>query len=148
MSYTKYKEEYLSGVSLEKIGQKYHICPYRLGKALKKDGIVIIRHNQKHNYNSSIFELIDSEEKAYWLGFLFADGYISKNKQTLEVGLSEIDKSHLEKLRLFFGGGLIRKKSYKKYKILCQHKPSRAEMREIISAENIGNPEMGIRPEG
>lgn len=34
----------------------------------------------------NIFHTIDTEEKAYWLGFLCADGYVSKNSQ-IEVGL-------------------------------------------------------------
>lgn len=30
-------------------------------------------------YNENIFDSIDSEEKAYWLGFIYADGYISSD---------------------------------------------------------------------
>ena len=48
----------------------------------------------------NIFETIDTEEKAYWLGFLYADGYISKYNQ-IEVSLSPEDKEHLIKLKLF-----------------------------------------------
>ena len=30
----------------------------------------------EYNYNEKYFETIDSEHKAYWLGFLYADGYV------------------------------------------------------------------------
>lgn len=28
---------------------------------------------KKYNFNEDYFEVIDTEEKAYWLGFLYAD---------------------------------------------------------------------------
>jgi hypothetical protein len=36
-----------------------------------------MRHTkQKYKINEDFFQEIDTEEKAYWLGFLYADGYI------------------------------------------------------------------------
>ena len=32
----------------------------------------------KYYYNKDFFEKIDTEEKAYWLGFLYADGCINR----------------------------------------------------------------------
>ena len=43
---------------------------------------------------------IDNQEKYYWLGFLFADGGVM-NKYALSVGLSIVDKDHLENFRNF-----------------------------------------------
>lgn len=55
------------------------------------------------SYNEKYFEKIDSEHKAYWLGFLYADGYVEpiyrKDKIKgfrIEIGLSEIDRYLLE----------------------------------------------------
>lgn len=48
-------------------------------------------------YNSSYFEKIDTHEKAYWLGFLYADGYVtSGDRWGLE--LSIVDKNHMQNL--------------------------------------------------
>ena len=59
----------------------------------------------EYNYNEKYFETIDNEHKAYWLGFLYADGYVEpiyrKNKIKafrIEIGLSIEDKHHLELL--------------------------------------------------
>ena len=52
--------------------------------------------------NENIFNKIDSADKAYWLGFLSADGYITKNNQ-IGLTLSEVDKEHIEKFRKFIG---------------------------------------------
>ena len=78
-----------------------------IGRILNIDRAAVSRNLKKLGYNTSrnplfkdIFHVIDSEEKAYWLGFLYADGYISKYNQ-IEVSLSPEDKEHLIKLKLF-----------------------------------------------
>ena len=38
------------------------------------EGLSIRDHTTKYQYKQDIFEIIDSSEKAYWLGFLAADG--------------------------------------------------------------------------
>ena len=57
----------------------------------------------KYSYDSNFFEKIDSEAKAYWLGFLYADGYIHRNykngkikSMSLELSLKSEDRAHLE----------------------------------------------------
>lgn len=60
------------------------------------------------NYN--YFDCIDTEEKAYWLGFIYADGYISKPERMykgkikrgnykFEISLKADDVLHLEKFK-------------------------------------------------
>ena len=55
----------------------------------------------KYEYNKDYFGKIDTSDKAYWLGFLYADGSINryyKNEKlrsmTLELNLSYKDKEH------------------------------------------------------
>jgi hypothetical protein len=55
--------------------------------------------NRKQNLNN-LFNIIDTEEKAYWLGFLYADGCI--HESGIRLALSIIDKNHIEKLHEFF----------------------------------------------
>lgn len=100
----KYSEE-----TIQKIIQ-LHLCGKgvtEIGRILGIDRTAVSRNLKKLGYNTSrnplikdIFHVIDSEEKAYWLGFLYADGYISKYNQ-IEVSLSPKDKEHLAKLKLF-----------------------------------------------
>ena len=63
------------------------------------------------NKNRDIFEKIDNEHKAYWLGFLYADGYVANNKNAIELALKEEDYNHIVKFKEFMGAeNKIRKK--------------------------------------
>ena len=71
-------------------------------KIIKKMGIrkLVIETTKKYNYNDSFFEKIDTEEKAYWLGFLYADGSIGRKKEKIEsvnLQLGTKDEHHLKK---------------------------------------------------
>lgn len=56
---------------------------------------------RKHFCNDFYFSNIDNEEKAYWLGFIFADGCVykgsDKHSYRLQINLKHADKNHLEK---------------------------------------------------
>lgn len=52
---------------------------------------------RKYALNHDYFKKIDTEEKAYWLGFLAADGYVSREGGVVIVVLSEKDIDHLKK---------------------------------------------------
>lgn len=58
-------------------------------------------------FDNTVFDQIDSEEKAYWLGFIYADGTISSHKEgkkkryNFELSLSIEDLNHLYKFQKF-----------------------------------------------
>lgn len=69
-----------------------------------------VRHKRKSVLNEYVFENIDSEEKAYWLGFLIADGgtcyttdYYKKcnRPNRLYINLSLKDVNMLDKFKIF-----------------------------------------------
>lgn len=95
-------EMYLSGIGANKIG-----------KSLNKSGQAILRilehHSikkrgaddsvsRKYKINETFFEKIDTEEKAYFLGLLYADGYIDETSYSICISLENKDKYLLEKL--------------------------------------------------
>lgn len=55
---------------------------------------------RKYDINESYFDVIDTQEKAYFLGFLYADGCNFPEKNTVKLSLKEGDKEILEKLSL------------------------------------------------
>lgn len=100
----KYSEETIqkiielreSGKGVTEIGITLGIDRTAVSRNLKKLGYDTSRNPLYKN----IFETIDTEEKAYWLGFLYADGYVSKYSQ-IEVSLAPEDEGHLMKLKSF-----------------------------------------------
>lgn len=63
--------------------------------------------------NKRVFENIDTEEKAYWLGFILADGYLYDNERHkhLSLGVGEKDVKHLYKFLDLFGASEEEKKT-------------------------------------
>ena len=95
-------KEYLeTGISLTKMSQKYEIGRWTLTDRFKKLGINIVNKQNELKFDNTVFDSIDNEEKAYWLGFIFADGYLSSTNNTFEISLKASDKKHLEKFNKF-----------------------------------------------
>lgn len=93
---------YKSGSSISKISKELNISQYCVRKILLKNNINIKKSNyyinKKYNINENFFETIDTEEKAYWLGFIYADGSIAIRKghgSALRICLNNKDKEHL-----------------------------------------------------
>lgn len=98
-----------TSISLTEMGKREKVDRRTLSKHFKELGIEIINKQNRSKFNEYIFDSIDTEEKAYWLGFIFADGYISsspmrKNTKSIyqfELSLGLKDLNHLEKFRNF-----------------------------------------------
>lgn len=64
----------------------------------------------RYSFNKYYFDAIDDEHKAYWLGFIWCDGYMAirdrNNRISYEfkLSLSEMDASHLEKFNKDING--------------------------------------------
>lgn len=91
-------------MSITKIANLYNVNDSTIKRRLKENNISIKNNNfyKKKNFNENFFDDINTEAKAYWLGFIYADGCVSHRKTTdvFEIKLSEKDKVHLEKLKL------------------------------------------------
>ena len=105
--YDKCVEAFTQGMSLTKIAKEFHVNRTYLRNYILDKGFEIHNTHNESDIYSDIFEVIDTEEKAYWLGFLYADGSLyyndgtKKNKYIIEVTLKKSDKDHLEKLKTF-----------------------------------------------
>lgn len=69
-----------------------------------------LKYEDKYNYDIDYFKHIDNFDKAYWLGFIYADGYVSYNeeKRNYEFGikLMKSDFKHLKKLNKCLNGNI------------------------------------------
>lgn len=70
-----------------------------------------------YTYNANYFETIDTEEKAYWLGFIYTDGYVTTNNRW-GIELSIDDYEHLEKINQALDSNIsiqVRRRPAKEY---------------------------------
>lgn len=93
--------DYINNIKVKDIAIKYNVnkryvfslarklnIPYRRGYSIRK-----------YFFDENLFEIIDTNEKAYWLGFLMADGWISNGS----LNLSLKDGEMIYKFRTFIG---------------------------------------------
>jgi intein/homing endonuclease len=89
--------------SLTRLGEKYGIRRQTISTCLKDRGIEVVNQQNRLRINENVFDSIDTEEKAYWLGFIYADGNISSTGNRFEINLAIKDLSHMMKLKDFLG---------------------------------------------
>ena len=102
--YNEISELYKSGLSTVNIATLYGVTHKTITKILDKMGVKR-RNNgsRKYKLNESYFDDIDTPNKAYILGFLYADGSNSEKKCTISMSLQEDDRYILEKIRQEIG---------------------------------------------
>lgn len=105
--YLYMNKEWLKGqlqlYNISEICRKFNMPRTSVTRYAKKYKLYESQYRRKNkNYiNEDYFKNIDSSNKAYWLGFIMADGCICLNKHTLKyyfsLRLSRKDDSHLIK---------------------------------------------------
>jgi hypothetical protein len=95
------KYKYAMGNSITKIAKELDMDRGTLSKNFKLSGFNIVNNQNDNRCLSNLFHIINTEEKAYWLGFLYADGYISSATNIIELCLKAEDKEHIQKFKSF-----------------------------------------------
>lgn len=108
------KDMYLNGYSLNDIAKvaqdtkglmalrnRLHSLGVDTNVSQKKYRYKLSKACRKYKVNEHIFDIINSQEKAYWLGFLMADGYNHESKSCVALRLQIEDKEILEKYKRF-----------------------------------------------
>ncbi len=96
--FTKYETGKFTAVDLAK---EYPISSTAISALLKRHGYKAKSQSElqrKYNIDETFFDVIDTEEKAYFLGFLYADGYNNTDRNSVNLSLKESDKDILIRL--------------------------------------------------
>lgn len=108
-SIDQYLRLYTSGTDLVDISGMYDIDQRFLSYIIEDHGIIIRQHGSRYNDNVMVFNAIDNELSAYWLGFLYADGNIridwSRWTYVISLALSYKDVDHITKFRDWISPG-------------------------------------------
>lgn len=93
-------QRYKNNESMLKISKELKCSTNKIAAALRANNINTSKIYRTYSINENVFETIDTEEKAYWLGFLYADGYVN-TQRGIELTLKEDDIKHIEKFKSF-----------------------------------------------
>lgn len=95
---------YRAGVSAEEIGKMFGVNQTSILHHLYKHGVVVRTISEamrKHTCDYAFFENVDTQERAYILGFAMADGCISNDYHHHGLGfcIQKRDAAHLQKIQ-------------------------------------------------
>ena len=118
-------ELYKNGCSIRKIRELFGGIHYNTVKRILENHHVQLRTKAQSHYvderNEDIFSVIDTEEKAYWLGFLCGDGCVYDNY--IRISLKYNDIEHLKKFKSFLNAEsikIVQKGNYCSFSIGCK----------------------------
>ena len=95
---SKWAKMYEDGMLLSEIADEFGTTGATVSKLLKKNGYSVDRFT--YHFDEHYFDNIDSQEKAYILGILWADGCNARNRNSIILQLQEKDRGLLEKLNV------------------------------------------------
>lgn len=94
---------YNNNQTQKEIANKFNVSRNVIKRVLLENNIKLRNKTTKIKKDQNIFQVIDNSEKAYWLGFLAADGinYRREGNATVGLNLHQKDKQHIEKFKSF-----------------------------------------------
>ena len=90
-----------SGYTQREMAKILNVHRRTIQKHLKKLGLSTPNYHNRLKFDNTVFDNINTEEKAYWLGFLYADGSVSSTSNNVEISLKGEDIEHLNKYKQF-----------------------------------------------
>lgn len=92
--------KHIKGATILDLARKYGVSNNTLTKQFGNRGYKIVNYNNALSVRQDLFNTVETEEDAYWLGFIYADGYISDNG-IVEISLKASDVEHLNKFATY-----------------------------------------------
>lgn len=130
-------DDYINNENSISLSKKYNVSYSSILNLLRNNNIDIrdkSHSNRKFNLDETYFEKIDTEDKAYFLGLLYADGCVSSNN-SINITLQESEKGILETfiLKLQYENKLkFRKRKFKNYQDCYRLSFSNKKMHEDL----------------
>ena len=94
----KWVKMYLEGVLVKDIASEFGVGAHTISRHLKASGVNIDRYI--YHFNEHYFDSIDTQEKAYYMGMLWADGHNCVERGSIIIELQEQDIDLLQRLNV------------------------------------------------
>lgn len=89
--------DYILGLSIDKVAKKFKVSGRLVYRYLQRNKIPIRSYEESHRkyqINEHFFDNIDTEKKAYMLGFMYADAGVGKISFSLNLNAKDINILH------------------------------------------------------
>ena len=103
-------KDYQDGLNQLQVAEKNKTSAITVRRILKANNIEIRTQEmwlRKYDVNQNYFDIIDTQNKAYFLGFLYADGNVSKDNNNIQIALQARDLHILESFKKTFIIGIL-----------------------------------------
>lgn len=143
------KEMYLNGATKREIINKFNLDSYhKVNVILTNLGILKIKnYKNKTKVNDKYLDVIDTEDKAYFVGFMLADGFLNSDSKKFGISLKTTDIHILKtfKEKLEYEGEL---KTYISNNKVCTEYKNTEYTRLLINSVQIYNrlKDIGLNP--
>lgn len=98
------KKIYETTSSINKVAKHFNVTWSVAKRACDELGIKSTKKNQYGEITPyNLFAKIESEQDAYWLGFLYSDGWIRSDKNEIGLGVQERDREILNRFKEYVG---------------------------------------------
>jgi len=125
---------YNANLNCTQIALKYGVSCQAIYQFLKRKGVALKTQSElqrKYSLDETVFETIGNEKKAYFLGLLYADGYIYKKKNTISLSLQDKDLDIVSSFQTFLN-------SNRPLLTICYPNPSwRPQYRLVVQSPRI-----------
>jgi intein-encoded DNA endonuclease-like protein len=134
-------KSYLNNRSSLYLAKDYSVSFGTILNLLRQNGVKIRKTNKKYSYDHTYFDNINSEDRAYFMGLIYADG--NNNGTALYIKLQDRDVHILETMKKYMKSNhklYLRKYSDKNPKWRDQYLLRIFDPRLSVSMEKIGIP--------
>ena len=88
-------EMYKNQIGTREISKLFKCNPSKIKTVLDKNSILILKKQRQYGCNDNFFEKINNELNAYWLGFMYADGNVGLENNSITLNLAKKDEDHV-----------------------------------------------------
>lgn len=86
-------------IGVEAVAQRFNVSSNFVKKMASKAGVMRDYEYYRHKVNQDYWKKIDTRNKAYFLGLMYADGNADKTGKGFKISLTEKDKGLLEDMK-------------------------------------------------
>ena len=83
---------YYDNIKLNAMIERTHFPNRKITDFFKRNNLSLVK---RYKLNEQYFNIIDTNKKAYWLGYLWTDGFVGKGKYN-NIVLSSIDENVID----------------------------------------------------